>query len=72
MKIAKKVEVFMKELKTQLVEDGYINDKEDIKELSFKDGKVIVNGKEVKEKDAKKYNQLRKKYLGEDSKFFMN
>ena len=67
MKIAKKAEAFMKELKSEMVKDGYLKTVDDIEELKFEDGKVLLNGKPVKEKDAKKYYEIRKKHLGEDS-----
>lgn len=72
MKIARKVESFMDELKPELIKDGYIKNKEDLDDLDFEDGKVYVNKKEVSAKHAKKYYEIRKKHLGENTEFFTN
>ena len=72
MQVARKTEAFMAEFKEELVKDGYLKEGEVLKELSFKDDEVLVNGQKVKKKDAEKYNQMREKHLGKDAKFLMN
>jgi hypothetical protein len=71
-KIARKVEAFMIEIKAELVDDGYLKKDEELEKLNFEDGKVFVNDKEVKARDAKKYYEIRSRHLGEESDFFMN
>lgn len=70
--IARKVDAFMDDLTSELVKDGYIKSKEDLDDLDFEDGKVFVNKKEVSSKHAKKYYEIRKKHLGENTDFFNN
>ncbi|MBT1709866.1 hypothetical protein KK062_16595 [Fulvivirgaceae bacterium PWU5] len=51
-------------LREELIKDGYLKKGEHL-DLYENDSKMIVNGKELKEKDAAKYRKLRKKYVKE-------
>jgi bla regulator protein BlaR1 len=62
-----KMKKFDEELKDELVKDGYIKSTDDIENLHVdRDGQFKVNGIKVKEKDAKKYGDLYKKYFDSD------
>jgi hypothetical protein len=71
-KQAVKVNQFLDELKPLLIQDGYIRSENDLENLKFDDGKVWVNDKEVKPKDAKRYNKIRTQYFDEADDFIMN
>lgn len=62
-----KMELFKKELKELLVEDGYIGENDEIKNINWDDdGEIEVNGKKIKNSDRKKYNALHRKYFAGD------
>jgi bla regulator protein BlaR1 len=55
---------FEKELKEQLVKDGYIGKDETIKNMQWDDsGRPEINGKKIKDSDRKKYLDLHRKYF---------
>ncbi|HEX8038879.1 MAG TPA: M56 family metallopeptidase [Chryseosolibacter sp.] len=55
---------YEKALHDQLVRDGYLSQKETIKSMEWSDSTFKVNGKEVKEGDRKKYQELHDQYMG--------
>jgi bla regulator protein blaR1 len=50
-------EVFEKELKEMLVKDGYLKKDEKISNISWSDDKIEVNGKKIKDSDARRYHE---------------
>lgn len=55
---------FEKELKENLVKDGYIGEDEEIKNINWDDdGTIEINGKKIKDSDRKKYNELHSKFF---------
>lgn len=62
------MEEFQVALKKELVADGYLKEGEHIRQFHWDNDNVLrVNGKEIPEKDRKKYDDLRKKYVGKDA-----
>lgn len=64
----KEIEVHMKaferDLKAQLIEDGYIGQKDELKNIHWNDdGDIEINGKKIKEIDKKKYQKLHDRYF---------
>lgn len=66
-----KVDDFLTELKPQLIKDGYIKSKEDLKSLKIDDGEVWINDKKIDDKDAQRYIKTHQKYF-EGKGFYMN
>lgn len=63
-KMDAQMKAFDKELREQLILDGYIGKDETFKNIHWQDnGKIEVNGKEIRESDRKKYDALHKKYF---------
>ncbi len=63
-----RMEEFQVALKKELVADGYLKEGEHIRQFHWDNDNVLrVNGKEIPEKDRKKYDDLRKKYVGKDA-----
>jgi bla regulator protein blaR1 len=58
-----KVERFDTELKEMLIEDGYLKKDEKLTNISWSDDKIEVNGKKIKEADAKRYREKHDKLL---------
>ncbi len=57
-------EAFQQKLKEHLVEDGYLGKDENITSMHWDDeGDIVVNGKIIKEKDRKKYNELNRHHF---------
>jgi hypothetical protein len=57
-------EAFERELRKQLVKDGYLGKDEKINSLKFgDDDTVTINGKKIKEADRGKYQDLRRKHF---------
>jgi beta-lactamase regulating signal transducer with metallopeptidase domain len=55
---------FKKELKELLVKDGYIQERDEIKNINWDDdGEIEVNGKKIKDSDRQRYNDLHNKYF---------
>ena len=61
--LEKKMMDFERELEKELVKDGYLKNGEKLNDIQFNDDQIKVNGQKIKDKDAKKYYELRKKYL---------
>lgn len=67
-----KAKQFEEEVKEQLVKDGYLKKGEKIENLNWRDnGKIIINGKEVKESDRKKYDAIHNKYFNSKGDFII-
>jgi bla regulator protein BlaR1 len=59
-----KMKVFQEDLKELLVKDGYLDKKEEIKNINWDDdGEIEINGKKIQEKDRQKYNDLHDKHF---------
>jgi len=70
-KVEENMKRFEKELKVELVRDGYIKKDEKINNLQWDDnGDIEVNGKEIKESDKAKYNDLHRKFFKEHGGHF--
>ena len=57
-------QMYEKALHDQLVRDGYLSQKEMIRSMEWSDSTFKVNGKEIKEGDRKKYQDLHDQYMG--------
>ncbi|HRN27836.1 MAG TPA: hypothetical protein PLH53_03035 [Ignavibacteriaceae bacterium] len=62
----KKLNLFLDELKSELVIDGYLNSTEGDYDLEISADKTKVNDVEVKNEDHKKYKELYKKYFDKE------
>lgn len=51
------VEIFEGELKEMLIKDGYLKAGDKINNISWSDDEIEVNGKKIKDADAKKYHE---------------
>jgi len=62
----RQTEAYKEALLKMLKEDGYVNGKEDLDNLSINDnnGDLTINGHKIKEKDVVKYRALRDTYFG--------
>lgn len=49
---------FVKDLRPDLIKDGYLREDEEIKSIEINDDVIKVNGKTVKESDQKKYRDI--------------
>jgi bla regulator protein blaR1 len=59
-----RMKTFEREIKKELVKDGYIKEGDEIKSLNFDDnGAIEINGKKMKEGDEKKYHSIHRKYF---------
>jgi hypothetical protein len=56
------VEDYQNALIDQLVQDGYLKKGEKLNDLRIMDDEMSVNGKKIKEKDLKKYKELREQH----------
>lgn len=54
-----------------LIDDGYIESKDDIDQIEVEDGAFFLNGEKLKKKDQKKYMDLHNRYFDDDD-FKMN
>jgi beta-lactamase regulating signal transducer with metallopeptidase domain len=63
------LEEFENELKEMLLEDGYIEEGDKVN-IEFDDEDIKINGESIKDKDKKKYLDLRKKYFPRDEDNF--
>jgi hypothetical protein len=64
-----KMKVFEKELTALLVKDGYLGKDENIKTINWNDdGSIEVNGKQIKDQDRSKDQELHRKYFKEGSR----
>jgi bla regulator protein blaR1 len=62
--INNEMESFKSELKELLIEDGYIEKQDEIKNINWDDdGEIEVNDKKIKDSDRQKYNDLHRKYF---------
>ncbi len=70
----KKLEGRMKEFETalqdQLIQDGYIKKGEKIESMNWSNGKLKVNGVQIKDKDVPKYEALTDKYFKGNRGFY--
>ncbi|HEY0769686.1 MAG TPA: hypothetical protein VGD31_05080, partial [Sphingobacteriaceae bacterium] len=55
------VEIFEAELKEMLVKDGYLKKDEKINSIRWSDDVIEVNGKKIKDSDAKRYHEKHEK-----------
>ena len=53
---------FQKELRDQLIKDGYLEADEKINSIEIKDEQIRINKTEIKPSDQKKYQQLLEKF----------
>jgi hypothetical protein len=62
-----KMHAFERELKEELIKDGYLGKNEKLENIHWNDDDEIleVNGKKVSAKDKKRYEDIRKKHLGD-------
>ena len=60
-----KMKDFEKELKRELIKDGYINADDEVKNIQWDDDGIEVNGKKIKDADKAKYRKLHRKYFKE-------
>lgn len=61
---------FEKEIRSQLISDGYLDKGEKINNLNFRDdGTMEINGKKIKEKDETKYREIHRKYFKKGDHF---
>lgn len=65
MDMAARSDAFQSELEKMLRDDGYIGKKDNLKQFNLNDnnGKMTINGHEIKEKDQVKYRALSDKYF---------
>ncbi len=66
----KVMSAYEKELKEELVKDGYIKKDEEVS-IRWQDEVLEINGKKIKDKDKEKYKALQKKYF-KDGNMKMN
>lgn len=65
-----KAQQFEKEVKEQLIKDGYLKKDEKVQNLNWSnDGKITINGKEIKDSDRKKYDAIHDKYFNSKGNF---
>lgn len=65
-----KAQQFEKEVKEQLIKDGYLQKGEKVQNLNWSDdGKITINGKEIKDSDRKKYDAIHDKYFNSKGNF---
>jgi hypothetical protein len=61
---------FERELKEELVRDGYLGKDEHITNMHWKDNeKIEINGKEIKKDHQQKYHELHRKYFKHGGSF---
>jgi bla regulator protein BlaR1 len=61
---------FEKELKEELIKDGYLGKDESISNMHWKDNeKIEINGKEIKKEHQQKYHDLHRKYFQRGGSF---
>jgi hypothetical protein len=61
---------FEKEVRKQLIADGYLEKSEKINNLNVRaDGSMEVNGKSIKDKDKDKYREIHRKYFERADQF---
>jgi hypothetical protein len=53
---------YFEALRNELIRDGYLSKKEEIESMEWSNDHFRVNGKDVKEADRKKYQELNEKY----------
>jgi len=69
-KLSRKMKSFEQELKEQLIKDGYADKTDKIETINrHENGRMEVNGKEIKEAHREKYNELYNKYFKEQRNF---
>jgi hypothetical protein len=65
-----KMKTFEKNLKEELVKDGYLGKNEKLETLNWTDDDVLtVNGKKIKEADQKKYREINEKFFNNRGHF---
>lgn len=62
----KNLKLFLHHLKNELVNDGYLNSKDDELNLNINTDKMMVNGKDISREHLEKYKELYKKYYGKE------
>lgn len=60
--LEKRMHEYEKQLKDQLIKDGYLGANEEMNTINVNDETIEVNGKKVKEQDVKKYRNLLRKF----------
>ena len=68
---AAEIKSFYARLTNMLIDDGYIESKDDIDQIEVEDGVFFLNGEKLKKKDQKKYMDLHDSYFDGDE-FKMN
>lgn len=62
--LEEKMKNFSKKLKDELVQDGYLKESDEIREMHWDDdGNIEINDIKIKDSDLKKYRALHKKYF---------
>ncbi len=69
-KMEKKHKAFTKELREELVKDGYLKNTTERFEMEIDDEDVYINHEKIKEKDAKKYIKIKNKYFEDNGGTF--
>lgn len=69
-KFEDKMKEYENELHDELVKDGYINKVERIESINWGDGKLTVNGIEIRERDIPKYEDLNRRYFKGNKGFY--
>lgn len=62
-KVEKQMEEFENTLQEQLVKDGYLKKGEKVESMNWGNGKLTVNGIQIKKEDVPKYEALTEKYF---------
>jgi bla regulator protein BlaR1 len=66
-----RMQKFEKELKLELIKDGYLDKDERISKMKWKDNeKIEINGEEIKKEHQQKYHELHRKYFKGGGSFF--
>lgn len=63
-----KLDNFLKELKSELVKDGYIKSEDEKMNLNMSDEMISINGKEISPEHQKKYIKIYEKYSDKKNK----
>lgn len=71
-KVEHRMEEFEVAMAEQLVKDGYLKKGDKVKSMNWGDGKLTVNGIEIKEKDVPKYEALSKQFFKGKHGFYIS
>jgi hypothetical protein len=64
------MEEFEGKLQEQLVKDGYLKKGDKVESMNWGNGKLTVNGIQIKEEDVQKYEALTEKYFNGNRGFY--